>query len=109
MVCKKSVAIHVPQLEPIPLIGLIESTNGWVTHSDCFFRLVLHPHNNFLLGLTRVNSLDVHSECQDARVSCVECQNKISDVLGIPLGVFKVLKSYILRVEKGINYVHVFE
>ena len=58
MVCKKAVSSHLPQLDPIPLIGIIESTNGWVSHSDCLFRLILHPTNNFLEGLASVNKLD---------------------------------------------------
>ena len=109
MVCKKEVAMHLPQLDPIPLIGIIESTNGWVAHSDCLFRLILHPTNHFLEGLAAVNKLDIHSECRDVRISCSSCQQMIADVLGLPLGVCKVLKAYILRLEKGTDYAHQFE
>ena len=109
MVCKKSVSSHLPQLVPIPLIGIIESTNGWVSHSDCLFRLILHPTNNFLEGLASVNKLDIHFECRDVRISCSLCQQMIAEVLGLPLGVFKVLKAYILRLEKGQAYQHQFE
>ena len=109
MVCKKEVALHFPQLDPIPLIGIIESTNGWVAHSDCLFRLILHQTNLFLEGLATVNNLDMHSECRDVRISYAICQQLIADVLGLPLGVFKVLKAYILRLEKGNDYAHQFE
>ena len=37
------------------------------------------------------------------------CQQLIADVLGLPLGVFKVLKAYILRLEKGNDYAQQFE
>lgn len=110
MVCKQNVASQSMRMDtPIPLLGTVESTNGWVTHSDCLFRLILHPDNNFIKGLAQINKLCFHTECEDARCACIECQQSIAEVLGIPLGLFKLLKAYILRVEKGINYQHNFE
>ena len=73
------------------------------------FRLLLHPTNGFIDGLSSVNKLDVHEECYDARIACYRCQQTISDALGLPLGVSRMLKAYILRLEKGIQYQHTFE
>jgi len=73
------------------------------------FRLILHPSNNFIKGLAHINQLYLHTECEDARYSCSECQQLIADIMGIPLGLFKLLKAYILRVEKGVHYQHIVE
>ena len=116
LVCNKS-ATREQTLYPIetvmdtiiPLLGIIVSLHGWVAHSDCMFRLLLHPSREFLKGLCAINSFDIHSECEDARVSCVECQSQISNSLGISLGISKMLKSYILRVEQGAEYNYEFE
>jgi len=48
-------------------------------------------------------------ECRDARVSCADCQYEISNALGMSIGIFKMLKAYILRVEKGFAYIHKFD
>lgn len=93
----------------IPILGIIGSLHGWVAHSDCMFRLLLHPSREFLKGLCVINAFDIHSECEDARVSCVECQSLISESLGISLGIFKMLKAYILRVERGLEYKYEFD
>jgi len=73
------------------------------------FRLLLHPNNGFVHGLSHINKLDLHEECYDARVACGKCQHDISAALGLPLGVSRMLKAYILRLEKGIQYQHLFE
>ena len=73
------------------------------------FRLILHPTNNFIGGLATINKLYLHTECEDARLACSECQQLIADIMGIPLGLFKLLKAYILRVEKGVHYQHIVE
>ena len=39
----------------------------------------------------------------------MECQSQISNSLGISLGISKMLKSYILRVEQGAEYNYEFE
>jgi hypothetical protein len=93
----------------IPILGIIGSLHGWVAHSDCMFRLLLHPSREFLKGLCVINAFYIHSECEDARVSCVECQSLISESLGISLGIFKMLKAYILRVERGLEYIYEFD
>ena len=79
--------------------------DGWHIQT-VFFRLLLHPTNEFLESICRVNGLALHSECADARVSCAECQSQISEAIGISLGVFQMMKAYILRVEQGIEYIH---
>ena len=81
---------------------------GWPIQIVCF-RLLLHPSREFLRGLCTINGFDIHNECEDARVSCVECQAQISDSLGISLGISKMLKSYILRIEQGTDYRYEFE
>ena len=73
------------------------------------FRLLLHPNNGFMDGLSSVNKLNLHEECYDARVSCEQCQQDISSTLGLPIGLSRMLKAYILRLEKGIQYEHQFE
>ena len=110
LVCNKEVGrANLTPLHPIPLLGLIESEHGWVAHSDCLFRLLLHPDNEFMGGMCSVNGLDIHTECYDARVTCVNCQPLIAEALGLPSCVFKMLKAYILRLEKGTQYKHDFE
>ena len=81
---------------------------GWHIQT-VFFRLILHPSNEFLEGLRKVNGFTLHVECRDARVSCADCQYQISNALGMSLGIFKMLKAYILRVERGFEYRHTFE
>ena len=40
MVCKKFVSNKPLAMgTPIPLLGIVESTNGWVAHSDCLFQI----------------------------------------------------------------------
>ena len=53
-----------------------------------------------------MNKIPLHDTCTDARTSCTECAKMIANVLGIPLGVFLMLRSYILRLEQGDKYVH---
>ena len=59
--------------------------------------------------MCKVNGLDIHTGCEDARVACTECQALISEALGLPGSVFKMLKAYILRLEQGEDYKHEFE
>lgn len=81
---------------------------GWHIQTVCF-RLLLHPTNEFLQSLCKVNGLALHTECDDARVSCPECQSQISEALGISISIFKMLRCYILRVEKGEEFKYEFE
>jgi len=40
MVCKKHVSNPpLSMCTPIPLLGILQSTNGWVAHSDCLFQI----------------------------------------------------------------------
>jgi len=40
MVCKKRVSNPpLSMCTPIPLLGILRSTNGWVAHSDCLFQI----------------------------------------------------------------------
>ena len=110
LVCNKEVAKeNLTPLHPVPLLGLIESEHGWVAHSDCLFRLLLHPDNEFLGGMCKVNGLSIHEECDDARVTCADCQPLIADALGLHWCVFKMLRAYVLRLEQGEKYKHEFE
>ena len=81
---------------------------GSLIQTVCF-RLLLHPKSGFMDGLSTVNQLELHDECHDARVSCATCQHGIANVLGISLGLIRMLKSYILRLEQGEQYQHQFE
>ena len=82
--------------------------DGVLIQTVCF-RLLLHPKSGFMDGLSTVNRLDLHDECHDARISCATCQYSIANVLGISLGLIRMLKSYILRLEQGEKYQHHFE
>ena len=56
-----------------------------------------------------MNGLELHTGCEDARVACDDCQSIISEALGLPSCVFRMLKAYILRVEQGEKYKYEFE
>ena len=67
------------------------------------------PESEFFKGVATVNKIKLHDECQNARYSCVECTKAISEVLGLSLSVFMMLRSYVLRLELGESYVHVVD
>ena len=70
---------------------------------------VYAPESEFFKGVATVNKIELHNECQNARYSCVECTKSISEVLGISLSVFMMLRSYVLRLELGESYAHVVD
>ena len=59
--------------------------------------------------MCKVNGLSIHEECDDARVTCADCQPLIAEALGLHWCVFKMLRAYVLRLEQGEKYKHEFE
>ena len=71
-----------------------------------YFDGIYSSKSEFIKGIVRVNKIELHSNCFDARYSCEECTKKMVDVLGISYSVFLMLRSYILRTELGEAYTH---
>ena len=67
---------------------------------------VYNAKSEFLRGIAMVNKVDIHANCTDARFSSEICTKAMSNVLGIPYSVFLMLRSYLLRTELGLAYIH---
>ena len=66
----------------------------------------LFKSSEFLQGVIKVNKIQVHKECIDARYACLDCSKIIANVLGISVSIFLMLRAYVLRTEQGDKYVH---
>ena len=71
-----------------------------------YFDGIYSHKSEFMKGLARVNKVELHTGCVDARYSCEECTKAMAQVLGISYSIFLMLRSYILRTELGEAYIH---